>query len=560
MGKIKRLPQEIARKIAAGEVIERPASVVKELVENALDAGASRVEIDLDKGGKALIRVRDDGQGIPAEDLPLAVERHATSKIGSEADLEAIRTLGFRGEALAAIGSVSHLIITSRPPETPLGARVEVRFGQKSEVVEAGCPQGTVVEVADLFANLPARRRFLKSDRAETTRILETVKALSLAWEGVSFRLKGQGRLLLNLPREDLPDRLGRLLGLGKKDFLPLSLEKEGVKLFGFLSRPEKARHDPRSLYFYVLRRPVKSSLLARALNEATKGFFMSRSYPAGAIFLDLPPERIDVNVHPAKLEVRFRTEGQIFSLLHQAVRQALLEKSRLKAVETRPFTPQLEDIPLEGALESAASSKEAPVVAESTFNYHSPGPRPLGQILATYILCEGDEGLVIYDQHALHERILYEKLRRAVKEKGLAGEPLLFPVVFEAQAPIVEAAEEARRFLQRLGIEARPYGPGQIAVYSWPRGFLKEDIPRVVSDILGRLSQGRMPEGSLLHEILALLACRAAVKAGDHLTEAEMTELLKEAERFPSDYCPHGRPTSAYLKKMDLERLFRRK
>ncbi|WP_456434529.1 DNA mismatch repair endonuclease MutL [Thermosulfuriphilus sp.] len=563
MGRIRLLSEEVARKIAAGEVVERPASVVKELVENSLDAQARRIDICLEKGGKALIRVSDDGEGIEPEDLPLAVERHATSKVSSDEDLERVRTLGFRGEALAAIGSVSRLTIVSRPRGFSLGGRIEVRFGQKGPLLEAGAPEGTTVEVADIFANLPARRRFLKSDRAETAHVLETIRALALAHEEVGFRVESGGRKLLALNKEPLVRRLARLVGLAEKDFLDFEAQQGPFQIWGYLSRPEKARRDLRAFYFFVLMRPVKAALLSRALMEATKGFFMAGLYPAGALFIDLPPELVDVNVHPAKLEVRFRKEREVFGLIHQAIRHRLLKidpdhhpKGGLSPPET-----QEADIPLE-APKTSSSRLAKPLVAEGLFDYQTPPkPHPLGQILATYILCEDEKGLLIFDQHALHERILYERLRQGLKTEGLPAEPLLFPIIFEAPARLIEALEEGRDFLARLGIEARAYGPAEIAISAWPRGFLRETLSQTTVEILERLSQDGLPEeDSLLHEILSLLACRSAIKAGDRLSLAEMEELLRQSEQYPSDYCPHGRPTMARLGKEDLERLFRRK
>ncbi len=544
MPRIKVLPEEIARKIAAGEVIERPASVVKELVENAFDAGASRIEIDIEDGGLSLIRVRDDGHGMEPEDLKRCYLPHATSKISNEEDLLRIRTWGFRGEALSAIAAVSRLTISSRAEGALLGARLQVAFGREVSFRECGHPRGTIAEVRDLFENVPARKAFLKGPRAEGSRITETVRFLCLENPNADLQLKSKGRLNLRYERkEGRRGVLASLTGLSAEDLREERIEKDPYQLEIILSSPDFSFPTTRHFYFLVNNRIIKDKILLSASLEALSGIFTRGNYPALLLCLLLPPEMVDVNVHPSKAEVRFRQEREVFRLVRESLAELLKPRVR---VPLSPFTVSEEDLPLHGApAEEAVPSErfwETTKVAEPLPLYHSTkkGIRAIGRLGEEFFLCENPSGLLILDFHAAHERLLFEKMRESYENQGLASQKLLWPVPLTLSAEAMERLETHRPFFERLGYRFDQIGPQEIMVRAVP-SLLGEEALKTLQEILEEVIV-REPE-QILHETLARLACQAARKAGEHPSAPEIEELVTELERKNLQTCPHGRP-----------------
>ena len=551
MPKIKILPEKVARKIAAGEVIERPASVVKELVENAFDAQAQRVEVEVEKGGLELIRVRDDGQGMAPEDLKLCYLPHATSKISSEEDLLRIRTWGFRGEALAAIAAVSRLSISSRPEGALLGACLKVAFGKETSFRECGHPKGTSVEVKDLFANVPARKAFMKGPRAEGARISEVVKILALENPQVSLKLKLGGRKAFEYYKETgRKGLLAELTGLEEALFLEETWVQEPYRLEIILSKPPARFPTSRHFYFLVNQRLVRDKILLSAALEGLSLAFPRGQYPALLLSLNLPPELVDVNVHPTKGEVRFRQEREIFRLVKQAL------EALLKPKISTPKSPSLprdteEDIPLEAAPKSsdyAPPAEEVPPPAlklkEETAVYQlafqSQGPKPIGPLGKEFYLCETEKGLLILDYHAAHERILFEELQETYAQKPLPSQKLLLPQGLVLSAEALERLENHRPFLERLGYRLELGGPQEIFIRAVP-ALVGEGAVPALQEIL---EQALLQEpGRILHEVLASLACHAARRAGEVPSPQEVEKLWEEIQKRGLETCPHGRP-----------------
>ncbi len=570
MAQIRILDEEVARKIAAGEVIERPASVVKELVENALDAQASKIEIYLERGGQRLIKVRDNGHGMSMEDLSVCYLPHATSKIRRPEDLLAIHTLGFRGEALASIAAVSRLVITSRPQQDLLGARLEVRFGRQRELREIGAPKGTVVEVYDLFANVPARLAFLKTPRTESLKVLEIVRLLSLGFAEVAFLLETEKRVLFRHdPRQGRRGLLASLCGLSPEDIREEVLERPPYKLELFLADPQKKFPTARHLYFLVNRRVVRDRILSGALLQGAALAFARGQYPVALLALEMPPELVDVNVHPAKWEVRFREEGKIYSLVREVVENALKPKITL------PISPPEEceeDIPLSVPKEPKKGSGDAGLyerplafegdsaislkieeTEEAQASYSSKTRvRPLGILTRKYYLFEHPQGLLVLDYHAAHERLLFENIRKAYTQKGLSSQRLLWPVVKRLSAQALERLETHQEVLRQLGYEIVSAGPEEIRILSVPAlvgdSAVEALIQLLEEDLLA-------PAGKILHRVFATLACRAAIKAGEDLSEEEARRLWEEIEAQGFFSCPHGRPLYWLITHEELER-----
>ena len=609
---IRQLRPETINRIAAGEVIERPASVVKELVENALDAGATDIEVVTAAGGISLIRVTDTGSGMGTADLALAVERHATSKLADD-DLFNIATLGFRGEALPSIGAIAHLAITSRPREAASAHEIVVDRGAKQPVRPAALNGGTRVEVRELFSATPARLKFLKSERAENMAISETVKRLAMAHPTVAFTLTTGERAGLKLPAQPLgPEghlaRLGRIMGREfLEDALAIDIDREGVRVTGFAGLPTLHRPDPGQQYLFVNGRPVKDRLLIGAVRAAYGDLVPKLRHPLLALFVALPPREVDVNVHPSKAEVRFRDPGRVRSLVAGALRAALdaaghratvaggfavadvlarrgsdpagltpwQHSARSLGSDPQGLTPHrpqgltpgfAEDwqAPLDGltAPSADAGAAAAPPLPELL-------DRPLGaaraQLHETYIVAQTRDSVVIVDQHAAHERLVYERLKAALAAGGVASQALLIPEVVDLDADEAAALAEAAPALERLGLALETFGPGAVLVREVPALLAGGDIRGLVRD-LAREAQGeREGDGTLLKErleaVCATMACHGSVRAGRRLTPEEMNALLREMEATPrSGQCNHGRPTYVEVKLADIERLFGRR
>lgn len=604
MSKIRRLSEGTVNRIAAGEVIERPASVVKELVENALDAGARAIDIVAVRGGAELIRVSDDGEGMGPDDLALAVQRHATSKLlrgGEREDLEDIRTLGFRGEALPSIGAIAKLKITSRPADADSAHSLSVTAGKVQGPAPDSHPKGTRVEVRDLFFATPARLKFMKSERAETQAISDQVKRLAMAHPDVAFALTGSERNLFRLPAET-PDAAGlkrRLEALMGREFadnaLEIAEERDSIRLSGFAGLPTLNRGTAQLQFLFVNGRPVRDRLLIGALRGAYQDFLARDRHPLVALFIDLPPSEVDVNVHPTKAEVRFRDQALVRGLLVGAIRRALhgaghraattVADAALAAVRTAGTAPPVPAYrPADGFAEAAAwqAPRPGPRPAAGLFAEEGHAARvepvpdalaeeqadlPLGvaraQVHGTYVIAQTGDGIVIVDQHAAHERLVYEHMKKALAETGVARQMLLIPEVVELgeaeAAAVCDRAEELAAF----GLVVESFGAGAVLVRETPALLKKLDIQGLVRDLADDLSE--LDESLSLKEriesVCGTMACHGSVRAGRQLSAEEMNALLREMEATPhSGQCNHGRPTYVELKLTDIERLFGRR
>jgi len=598
---VRQLSESVVNRIAAGEVVERPASAVKELVENALDAGARRIDVLIDGGGRRLIRVTDDGDGMTRDDLALAVDRHATSKLAGD-DLLAIRTLGFRGEALPSIGAVSRLTITTRHKAEPHAWAIEVDAGRKSEVKPAALGQGTSVEVRDLFYATPARLKFLKTDRSEAEAVREVVRRLAMSRPDVAFTLAGEERAPMTWnATDDRLARLGDVLGVDfRANAVVIDAEREGVRLEGFAGLPTLSRANTLGQYLFVNGRPVRDKLLVGAVRAAYADYLPRDRHPLLALFVTIETREVDVNVHPAKTEVRFRDGGLVRGLIVGALKQALARDAQRAATTgggatiaafrpmgaprrgtydwrrspARPFAPLA---PMRGnvALGFAEAAQAAFDVgapsADARAESVAPAPdlleRPLGaaraQVHETYIVSQTRDGLVIVDQHAAHERIVYERMKAALEKSGVARQILLIPEIVELDE--ADAARLAARAgeLARFGLVIETFGPGAVAVRETPSLLGDTDVRGLLRDLAEHMAEwdDELPLERRLMHVSATMACYGSVRAGRRLKPEEMNALLREMEAVPnSGQCNHGRPTYVELKLADIERLFGRR
>ena len=598
-------------RIAAGEVVERPASAVKELVENALDAGASRVEVQADAGGLARILVADDGSGMSAEELPLAVERHATSKLTADAagayDLLRIATLGFRGEALPSIGSVARLTLTSRARGQAEAHALYVEGGAMGAVTPAAFPgaHGARVEVRDLFYATPARLKFMKSERAESQAISEEIRRQAMAHEAVDFSLEIDGRRVLRLPAEapGAEGRLARLSAVLGRDFadnaLRLDHEREGVRLSGYAGLPTYNRGNAAHQYLFVNGRPVRDRLLQGALRGAYADFLARDRHPAAALYIELDAGLVDVNVHPAKAEVRFRDPGLVRGLIVGGLRHALanaghrasttVASAALGGFHPSSMPPRppsgggfsaweaggwqaaaaaVQSIPGLAGVSARAEGGYSPGVAEpAEASGFDPVDFPLGaaraQVHETYIVAQTRDGVVIVDQHAAHERLVYERMKAEMAEGGVARQALLMPEVVELDPAEAERVIDRADELAALGLVVEPFGPGAVLVREVPASLGQTDVQGLVRDIADDLAETgqALALKERLEDVCSTMACHGSVRAGRRLTAPEMNALLRQMEVTPhSGQCNHGRPTYVELKLADIERLFGRR
>ena len=626
MSIIRQLPETLVNQIAAGEVIERPAAAVKELVENAIDAGASNIDIRLRDGGKGLLTVTDDGMGMSPDDLRLAIERHATSKLPDD-DLVNIGSFGFRGEALPSIGAVSRMTITSRPRDGAQDASaITIEGGRKSPLIPASHPVGTTVEVRDLFYATPARLKFLKTSKTETQSVREVVERLAMAWPDVSFRLISDERTLLNLPAysgELQETRLKRLTDLMGQDFAPNALridarrDEPRLYLSGYAGIPTYNRGTAQYQYLFVNGRPVKDRLLIGAVKGAYADFLAHGRHPVLCLFLDLPPGEVDVNVHPAKAEVRFCDSAMIRGLIVGALRRALTEGGHkasttiaektlqafaphdsaplpsfppgatltppddyeytqpgnpyrhLRGMESTPWRwgahvgsnlavtqplPALEASP--GARHEIPANEDAELI-----NYPMGAAR--AQLHETYIVAQTKSGFILVDQHAAHERLVYEGMKRQIAGQGIERQPLLIPEVVELGETEAERLLARSAELERLGLVIEPFGPGAVAVQEIPALLGNAAIAKLVQDLSDDISSfdETLSLKEKLEDICGTIACHGSVRSGRRLSVSEMNALLRQMENIPhSGQCNHGRPTYVELKLADIERLFGRR
>ena len=637
---IRKLPPLLVNQIAAGEVIERPASVVKELIENSLDAGATRIDVAVEDGGQRLIRIADDGGGIPPDELPLALTAHATSKLASAEGLAAIETLGFRGEALASVASVSRLRLASRTRDADAGHVVEQAGDDFTAARPHAMSLGTVIEVRDLFFNTPARRRFMRAAATEYGHIADTLGRVAMVHPRVGFALSHNGRATLDLPPgQDRRQRCVALLGKELDEAL-LEVESEGFvtaherhappTLWALVGEPSLARGSAKFQYLCVNGRPVKDRNLGHAVKEAFRGLIAPDRYPVAAVFVTIDPHEVDVNVHPTKAEVRFRNPSAVHGLVLSHLRQRLLGADLTPVVGVGDRGSGIgmngrhpNTLPPAGSEREAAATPTSPSAfvdffkrmdpTQKGFVYDEvrremsetemfadaappggpvPGPRSPApsaiQFKNSYVVTQDDEGLLIVDQHALHERVMFEELRRRVllDGKNLESQRLLMPAVVEADASRQAVVAELSPLLTRLGIDAEPMGPSAVAVHAFPSLLFDRRVEPAafVNDLLDHAEAGELSPTSLhtaggagdgeaeasgvtmqdaeaaLHTVLDMMSCKAAVKAGDPLSADELTALLaKRQEIERSSSCPHGRPTTVRLTVKDLERHFHR-
>src|SRR5437764_920161 len=595
---VRQLSEAVVNRIAAGEVVERPASVVKELTENALDAGAQRIEIVTDGGGRRLIRVSDDGSGMTRADLALAVERHATSKLPND-DLLAIDTLGFRGEALPSIGAVARLMIATRHAGEPNAWALEVDAGEKSAVKPAALSEGTRVEVRDLFYATPARLKFLKTDRAEAEAIRDVVRRLAMSRSDVAFTLAGEERAPVTWGAA-LPGAAGQLARLGDvlgADFRANAVEvrggREGLTIAGYAALPTYSRGNALSQYLFVNGRPARDRLMLGAVRGAYADYLPRDRHPVVALFVAVEPREVDVNVHPAKTEVRFRDSGLVRSSIVRALQEALVRDAHRAATtggaatiaafrpnvvrrgwdwRNSPAFPTQGATALAGFAEAAQAAFDtgaplADVRAEAADAAPDLLDRPLGaaraQLHETYIVAQTRDGIVIVDQHAAHERIVYERMKAALERSGVARQILLIPEIVELASADVERLLARAGELARYGLLLEPFGPGAVAVRETPSLLGEIDAGALVRDLADDMAEWdrALPLERRLMHVAATLSCHGSVRAGRRLKSEEMNALLRGMEKTPnSGQCNHGRPTYLELELADIERLFGRK
>jgi DNA mismatch repair protein MutL len=628
MGIIRQLSASVINQIAAGEVVERPASVVKELLENAIDAGASRVDVTVERGGKDLIRVADNGKGMAADDLPLAFTPHATSKLADADDLHRIRTLGFRGEALAAIAEVSKVRCQTRQEQAEAGSEISIEAGAAGPVRTCGCPVGTVIEVRNLFHNTPVRRTYLKSDSTEAGHVIEMFTRIALAHPTVHLTFRSGGKVLHDLPAvTGVKERIGIFFGRElAESLLWVESQYDQTHLWGYVGHPSQSRSSNKTQFLFLGGRYVRDRSLGHALSEAFRGLLMVGRSPVAFLHLEVPPEEVDVNVHPTKVEVRFRDAQKLYSQLLATLRQTFLASDLHSRLQTPPgpeaantaevpapytlperpdprqevaswFAPKaptpFQSFPSPGYAGGPVNSDwSRPAYAPSTtpsapFDEFAPppplskdetpaqapepGPRTIEvrdlpvkalQVHDSYLVAETADGMVVIDQHALHERILYEELRSRIDRGGVESQRLLVPEPVALEPSEASAVLERREALAQLGLEVEADGEGSVLVRSVPAMLPGVSPERLLRDLADHFQSKPLPptREAILEDVLSMIACKAAVKAGQKLAPDEVTALL-ERRHLVSDahHCPHGRPTALVFTKSELERQFGR-
>jgi DNA mismatch repair protein MutL len=564
MSAIRVLPELLVSQIAAGEVVERPASVLKELLENSLDAGAGALSVSLHEGGMKRIQVEDDGEGMAPGDLPLALARHATSKIVSLADLEGVATMGFRGEALASIASVARVSIVTCRRGDAHGAAIHAEGASRGEVAPAARAAGTTVTVGDLYFNTPARRKFLRTESTELGHCDEVFRRIALARPQVGFALKHNGRVSRHLKAQARDERIAALLGA---EFLAASMALDaqagGLRLSGRAGTPQAAASRADGQYFFVNGRFVRDRVLAHAAREAYAELLHGERQPAYVLFLELDPRGVDVNVHPAKTEVRFRDSRSVHQFVLHSLKRVLAPSVAEAPVSYASFAPAAY---AQGSFSLAQRPQTYESLMASAVSMAQNDAAPLGYALAqlhgVYILAQNQAGLVLVDMHAAHERIVMEKLKANLAAGAVQRQSLLVPVVFRAEALDMATAEDNRETLERIGLEVAASGPGELAVRAAPASLADGDVAALTRDVLREVRDYGASEAlsARQNELLATMACHAAVRAHRALSVAEMNALLREMEQTErSGSCNHGRPTWYQLTLADLDRLFLR-
>lgn len=595
---IKILPEALANQIAAGEVVERPASVVKELIENSIDAGASEIMVEVESGGKRLIRITDNGCGMNRDDAFLCLERHATSKIVNESDLFELHSMGFRGEALPAIASVSRLRLQTRSASEESGWLIYAEGGAVRQAEAVGAPPGSMIEVRNLFFNTPARRKFLRRDETEFGHIADVVGRLAMARPDIHFRLSQGGRVHLEAFRHQrLEERAAALLSRTMAaDMFPMEADSgSGEMMTGLLGNPSLSRSNANHIYTYVNGRFVRDRVIQHAVLEAYRTLLERRRYPVAVIFLDLPPEQVDVNVHPTKHEVRFREQGRVHDFILNGIRERL--RRQLGMMQSPPSyqVTASEDIKQPGPAQAGDENQHLQRIQESLGAYRSlpkpPGSFPpsagptaarvlppdlptgfssmpdswrlLGQYLGSYLVCQAGEDLVVVDQHAAHERIGFERLRAEFNAAGIERQDLLLPVVIDLDHREVASVNQYQEHLTRLGFEIEFFGGRTIAVKSVPQLLVNADIERLLRSVAAELAETGRTAGldEAFDQVLTVMACHGMIRANQILSRPEMESLLRDLSQIDfGSHCPHGRPVLWRLNKSEIERKFHRR
>lgn len=578
MGVIRILTEKVASQIAAGEVVERPASVVRELLDNSIDAGSDRIIVRMESGGKRLIRVSDNGAGMERDDLLLCLERHATSKITSTEDLLTVSTLGFRGEALPSIGSVSKLTITTRPADQLVGHRLTLEGGKLKAIEETGTPAGTIVEVKNLFYNIPARRKFLKTTKTEAEQVIQTVSRIALPFADVHFRLDENGRTIVNLPASpEVRNRLSSLVGGRAAAAMEEAFEQTGeTSIRAYLAPPEMGRSRGDKIFIYVNRRNVRDRSLTRAVVEGYGQRLMKGQYPQAVVFIEMRPSLVDLNVHPAKQEVRFRQQHFLYQSMVSTVKGALARRYHVSWHRDEslshgriPMEDLQERIELAEPARGYAGDATEPVWEPRPERKEWPGGREavleglqiIGQLKNTYILCQTGEGLLMIDQHAAHERVVYETLQRSLKESRMESQSFLIPFKVDLSLREGRVLEGGIDTLREFGLEIEHFGGSTFLLRSVPSILLEAQWESLLNDLVSLLAEEKdLKQETTLDRFLSISACHGAIRAGQRLSHSEMALLIRQLEEtdLPTN-CPHGRPVSKKISYREIEKMFKR-
>ncbi len=588
------LPTDIASKIAAGEVVERPASIVKELMENSIDAGAESISIELEKGGCESIKITDDGSGIDAQDVALVFERHATSKISRFEDIYEVSSFGFRGEAMPSIASVARVELLTRQQGQKEGTKAVAEAGVIKEITPAGCPVGTQIFVSNIFAHVPARKKFLKKEATEQSLCMDAITRLALAHPEIRFRAQVNSKEIFAAPKtSDFNQRIAAVMSMDfSASCMPLGGEKDDIKLNGFISHPEFTRSNSKNIYFYVNRRFIRDNSLIHAVLSAYRQVIAPRRYPAGVLFIELPTQDVDVNVHPAKLEVRFKNSRDVYELVSQAIASQLAQAASTKGSFVYRLTPRKDESPVSPArgqqsyADKPASLfrgqmfpreifKDAPVIADaqktitaqdaqekSEKQINFSGLNFLGQFAGTYLVFSGAEGMLLIDQHAAHERIILERLKKTGQQK-IASQQLLMPEIVSLPPQEIALFSGYLELLSQTGLEVEVFGKDALAIKAMPALLSGAQAKEVIMDIADKLKDQNQSSSlqEKKEEIYASLACHAAIKANQILSFDEVDKLCRDLEDTPfNTTCPHGRPISIKFSLSEVERMFKRK
>ncbi len=560
MNNVRILPEKVAAQIAAGEVVDRPSSVVRELIDNTLDAGADRIVIRIGNGGKGLIKVSDNGVGMSRDDLLLSVERHATSKIEKVSDLFSVKSFGFRGEALASIASSSRMQIISRPQDQLTGHKLEIAGGKLIGIEETGSPAGTIVEVKDLFFNMPVRREFLRAPRTETDHIIDVLSRAALPFPGIHFRLDDAGKTIMNLPASDQQlFRLSTLMGQKvAESMIETQTRNHELTIKAYLALSDLSRTRGDRLFVYVNGRNVRDRFVTRAILEGYGHRLMKGRYPQVAVFIEIAPSKVDVNIHPTKQEVRFRNSRAIYRAMVSTIENALSQPPRNSL--DQGAAPAFISEPLRSYSKTAQSGTIPGKGEEPNQSMPATDPQIIGQLGNTYILCQVKDGLLMIDQHAAHERIVYENLKKKFDSSQIEAQTLLVPPKLELALKEKRIALTKRSELSRLGIELDHFGGDTFLLTSVPAVLRNVRWDSFLSELIAELEYGNLDDDAFLDRVLTVMACHSAIRAGHRMTHEEIAHLLSQLEQtdLPTN-CPHGRPISKHFTYHEIEKMFKR-